>query len=73
MNVGGIRDAVEDGTGGLLADYEAQLEEALVRVLTDRELAERLAAGAQEASHRWQATPEQYADSLARLVEKVCG
>jgi glycosyltransferase involved in cell wall biosynthesis len=73
MNVGGIRDAVEDGTGGLLADDEAQLEEALVRVLTDRELAERLAAGAQEASQRWQATPEQYADSLARLVEKVCG
>jgi len=73
MNVGGIGDAVEDGAGGLLADDEAQLEEALVRVLTDRELAERLAAGAAEASQRWQATPEQYAENLARLVEKVCG
>jgi glycosyltransferase involved in cell wall biosynthesis len=73
MNVGGIRDAVEGGVSGLLADDETGLEEALVRVLTDRELAERLAGGAQEASQRWQATPEQYAENLAGLVEKVCG
>jgi glycosyltransferase involved in cell wall biosynthesis len=71
MNVGGIRDAVEDGVNGLLADDEAGLEEALVRVLGDRELAARLSQGALEASRRWQSTPEAYADNLAALVEST--
>jgi glycosyltransferase involved in cell wall biosynthesis len=73
MGVGGIPDAVEDGVSGLLASDEAALEEALVRVLTEPELAARLAGGAREASRRWQSTPEEYADNLARLVERVCG
>jgi glycosyltransferase involved in cell wall biosynthesis len=73
MGVGGIPDAVEDRVSGLLASDEAALEEALVRVLTEPELAARLADGAQEASRRWQSTPEEYADNLARLVERVCG
>ena len=71
MNVGGIRDAVVDGVNGLLADDDAGLEEALVRMLTDGELAARLGEGALEASRRWQSTPERYAQNLRELVDST--
>src|SRR5262249_25126081 len=46
MRVGGIRDLVEDGVNGLLVDSDDELADALVRILHDRQLAERLGAGA---------------------------
>jgi glycosyltransferase involved in cell wall biosynthesis len=68
MRVGGIRDLVEDGLNGLLVDSDDELAEALVRVLHDRQLAERLGAGARHAVERWLATPDEYADRMAALV-----
>jgi glycosyltransferase involved in cell wall biosynthesis len=71
--VGGIPDLVEDGVSGLLvpAGDAARLAEAMGRVLADRELAERLAAGAgaAAASLRW--TPDEYASRVRRLVERT--
>jgi glycosyltransferase involved in cell wall biosynthesis len=71
--VGGIPDAVEDGANGFLVDPEdhAAIAAALVRVLSDRPLAERLGAQAHADSARWRYSAEQYADSVAELVERV--
>jgi glycosyltransferase involved in cell wall biosynthesis len=69
MRVGGIRDLVEDGVNGLLVDSDEELADALVRVLGDRQLAERLGAAARHRIDRWLATPEQFADRLAGLVK----
>ena len=69
MGIGGIPDVVEDGVSGLLVQTDEELADALVRVLTDRELAERLAAGAREAGERWITTPDEFADRLAELVQ----
>jgi glycosyltransferase involved in cell wall biosynthesis len=68
--VGGIVDLVRDGENGLLVEPgdTAGLADAIVRVLTDRELGERLAAGARPSVEPWLATPEEYADRLADLV-----
>jgi glycosyltransferase involved in cell wall biosynthesis len=71
--VGGIPDLVETGRNGVLVapgDPEA-LASALVRVLEDRQLAERLSRGAlQDAEHlRW--TPDRYAKALRGLVDAV--
>jgi glycosyltransferase involved in cell wall biosynthesis len=68
MSVGGIRDVVEDGLNGLLVSSDDELAEALVRLLTDRPLAERLGAGARRSAARWLASPAEYADRIARLV-----
>jgi len=71
--VGGIPDLVEDGESGILVppgDTRA-LADALVRALTDRELAERLGAAARVAVEPWLATPEEYAHELRDLVEAV--
>jgi glycosyltransferase involved in cell wall biosynthesis len=73
--VGGIPDLVEDGANGLLVepgDTEA-LADALVRLLTDRALAERLAAGAQASSGMWTISPEEFASRLRALVERTAG
>ncbi len=70
---GGIPDIVEDGVNGLLVepgDPDA-LASALVRVLGDRSLAERLAAGAAASAARWQQTPDAYADSVAAVVAEL--
>jgi glycosyltransferase involved in cell wall biosynthesis len=69
MGVGGITDVVSDGVSGLLVQTDDELADALVRMLADRTLAERLAAGAREAGERWIATPDEFADRLAELVE----
>src|SRR5204863_3359109 len=53
--VGGIPDLVEEGVNGLLvdpADVEG-LSDALVRVLSDRPLAERLGRGAHASAGDW--------------------
>lgn len=68
MGVGGIPDVVADGVSGLLVSSDDELAAALVRLLTDRELAERLAAGARKAAERWLATPAEYAERIAGLV-----
>jgi glycosyltransferase involved in cell wall biosynthesis len=68
MSVGGIRDVVEDGVNGLLVSSDDELAEALVRLLTDRPLAERLGAGARRSAERWLASPADYADRIANLI-----
>jgi glycosyltransferase involved in cell wall biosynthesis len=71
--VGGIVDLVRDGENGLLAgpgDTRA-LADALVHVLTDRALAERLAGSARESVERWVATPEEYASRIRAVVDAV--
>jgi glycosyltransferase involved in cell wall biosynthesis len=68
MDVGGIRDVVEDGVSGLLVSSDEELADALVRLLTDRPLAERLAAGARHSADRWLASPDEYAERIAGLV-----
>jgi glycosyltransferase involved in cell wall biosynthesis len=67
---GSIPNLVVDGVSGLLVepgDPEA-LAAALVRVLSDRTLAERLAEGARAAAAPWLQTPEQYAQRMRELV-----
>jgi glycosyltransferase involved in cell wall biosynthesis len=73
--VGGIRDLVRDGENGLLVEPgdAAALADALIRVLTDRELAERLASAARPTAEPWLATPEEYAERLHALVTRVAG
>jgi glycosyltransferase involved in cell wall biosynthesis len=68
MGVGGIRDVVEDGVNGLLVSSDDELADALVRLLTDRPLAERLGAGARRSVERWLASPADYAARMAELV-----
>jgi glycosyltransferase involved in cell wall biosynthesis len=68
--VGGIRDLVRDGENGILVDPgdPAALADALVSLLSDRALAERLAANARPSVEGWLATPEEYAERLRALV-----
>jgi glycosyltransferase involved in cell wall biosynthesis len=68
MGIGGIRDVVEDGVNGLLVDSDEALADALVRVLGDRQLAERLAAGARHSADRWITSPEAYAEQMRALL-----
>jgi glycosyltransferase involved in cell wall biosynthesis len=73
--VGGIPDLVDDGVNGLLVepgDTHA-LADALVRVLTERGLAERLAAGAQASAGLWTISPGEFAARLRALVERITG
>jgi glycosyltransferase involved in cell wall biosynthesis len=73
--VGGIPDVVRDGETGLLVPPEdpRALADALVRVLTDRALAERLGAAARAAAEEWLVSPEEYARRVRDLVERVVG
>ncbi|HEU5206326.1 MAG TPA: glycosyltransferase family 4 protein [Gaiellaceae bacterium] len=73
--VGGIPDIVEDGTSGLLVPPGdvAALADALVRVLSDSELAERLGKAAHAAVQPWLATPGEYAQRIRELVDDVTG
>jgi glycosyltransferase involved in cell wall biosynthesis len=71
--VGGIPNLVEDGVNGLLVapGDTAALADALARLLSDRELAERLGAGAYRSATPWLQTPEEYAERVRTLVERV--
>jgi glycosyltransferase involved in cell wall biosynthesis len=71
---GGIPDIVEDGVNGLLVAPEdaGALADALVRVLSDAALAERLGQGARQTADAWLASPEEYARRVRDLVEAVC-
>jgi glycosyltransferase involved in cell wall biosynthesis len=66
----GIPEVVRDGENGLLVDPEdpEQVADALVRILSDRALAERLGAAARRTGEEWGATPEVFAERLAELV-----
>jgi glycosyltransferase involved in cell wall biosynthesis len=70
---GGIPDIVEHGRNGLLVDGDdpRALADALVRVLGDRELAERLGAQARADASRWVSTPEEFARRVRDLVESA--
>jgi glycosyltransferase involved in cell wall biosynthesis len=67
---GSIPNLVEDGVSGILVDAgdPAALADALVRVLSDRALADRLGAGARAAAAPWLQTPEEYARRVRELV-----
>jgi glycosyltransferase involved in cell wall biosynthesis len=71
--VGGIPDAVRDGVNGYLVEPgdHAGIAEALVRLLSDRALAEGLGAAARADSAAWAYTAEEYAAGVAALVERV--
>jgi glycosyltransferase involved in cell wall biosynthesis len=68
---GSIPNLVADGVSGLLVEpgEPEALAEALVRVLSDRALAEQLAEGARAAAAPWLQTPEEYAQRMRALVE----
>jgi glycosyltransferase involved in cell wall biosynthesis len=70
---GGIPDIVDDGVSGLLvpAGDASALADALVRVLSDRALAQELADGAHAAAERWLQTPEQFAVRMRALVDEL--
>lgn len=71
--VGGIPDIVEHEVNGLLVepgDTEG-LARAIQRLLTDGELAQRLGTAGHASVGRWVATPDEYADNVLALVEKV--
>jgi glycosyltransferase involved in cell wall biosynthesis len=56
--IAGHEDAVTDGESGLLAVHDDELVDAMRRILTDRDLRDRLAAGAlaRAAALTWEAT-----------------
>jgi len=71
--VGGILDIVTTEHSGLLVppgDTTA-LADALVRVLGNRTLAHRLAAGARSDGKRFQWPPERHADAVRELVDRA--
>jgi len=70
---GGIPDLVVEDGNGLLVDPGdvAGLAHALVRVLSERTLAERLGTQGRTSVEPWLATPEEYARQVRELVEKV--
>jgi glycosyltransferase involved in cell wall biosynthesis len=71
--VGGIPDLVRGGENGLLVETgdTRALADALVRILGDREVSERLAARARESAEPWLATPEEYAAKLREAVLRL--
>ncbi|MGZ8702230.1 MAG: glycosyltransferase family 4 protein [Gaiellaceae bacterium] len=73
--VGGIPDLVQDGSNGLLVEPGDTdgLADALVRVLDERALAERLAAGAHSSAGLWTVSPEDFASRLRDLVGRITG
>jgi glycosyltransferase involved in cell wall biosynthesis len=68
---GGILDLVTDGVEGILVDPDdtESIADALVRVLSDRGLAERLGAAARERYSEWHSTPGEFASRLRALVD----
>ena len=73
--VGGIPDIAADGETALLVPPgdAGALADALVQVLSDRALAEKLGAAARAAVEPWLATPEEYARRTRELVDRVVG
>ena len=74
-NRAGIPDVVQHERNGLLVDPDdaGALADALVRLLSDRELAERYGAAARRAGEEWGVTPAEYAAKVRALVDSVLG
>jgi glycosyltransferase involved in cell wall biosynthesis len=72
-SVGGLADLVTNDVDGLLVppSDRAALVEAVVRVLSDRGLAERLGAGARESSRRLEFSADEYASRVRTLVDRT--
>lgn len=70
---GGILDLVEDWREGLLVEVDDVdgLAAALVRVLSDRALAERIGAVAHERFPQWNQSAEEWAANMRKLVDAV--
>ncbi len=70
---GGIPDVVADGETGLLVDPDRphEIADALVRLLSDRDLAQRLGDAGRARADEWAYTPEEYADRVVDLVERA--
>jgi glycosyltransferase involved in cell wall biosynthesis len=70
---GGIPDVVEDGVTGLLVDPDRpdEIADALVEILSDRELAQRLGDGGHARSAGWTYTADEYADRVVELVGRA--
>jgi 2-deoxystreptamine N-acetyl-D-glucosaminyltransferase/2-deoxystreptamine glucosyltransferase len=70
---GGIPDVVWDGETGLLVDPDRpdEIADALVEILSDRALAERLGAGAHARSAEWTYTADEYAERVVELVGRA--
>jgi glycosyltransferase involved in cell wall biosynthesis len=73
--VGGIPDLVDDEKNGLLVEpgNTHALADAIVRVLSERALAERLSAGAHSSADFWTSSPEEFASRVRALVERITG
>ena len=69
--VGGIPDLVRDGVEGRLIDPQDgdELVDALVDVLSDRELAASYGTAAAERYREWDTTPTEFAAQVRSLVE----
>ena len=72
-NRAGIPDVVHHEENGLLVDPDdaVELAAALVRILSDRPLAERLGAAARRTGEEWGVTPAEYGAKVLALVAKV--
>jgi glycosyltransferase involved in cell wall biosynthesis len=72
---GGTPDVVRHEENGLLLEPEdvPAIADALVRLLSDRGLAERLGAQAARDAADWAYTPGEYAERYAELVERAIG
>ena len=70
---GGTPDVIQDGVNGILVHPEdtGTLADVLVRVLSDRELVERMAAAARPSAEPFVATPGEYARRVRSLVDKM--
>ena len=70
---GGIPDVVHHGETGLLVDPDRpdEIADALVAILSDRSLAERLGAGGLARSREWTYTADEYADRVVELVGRA--
>jgi glycosyltransferase involved in cell wall biosynthesis len=70
--VGGIADLLDDGVNGVLVapGDVAALADALVRVLSDRALVERLTHAARSSVDPWLLTPDDYAERTRELVAR---
>jgi len=71
--VGGIPDVARDGETALLVEPgdPGALAEALIRMLTDHEVSERLGAAARADARQWLVSPDEYARRIRDLVDRV--